>query len=150
MIRLESSKSTDGQPPLTTKAVRSGAWLYGRNLVTSLINLGVMAVLARQRALSVRLTPPELHPDLARLRRSRPGLAKATALFGALFPYLEYVAAKYSLEPGSKKVYWYYLVRLKDLARRYGWQFWRVVRSEEGIAALAARENALGEWWMGG
>lgn len=45
---MESSKSTDGQPPLTTKAVRSGAWLYGRNLVTSLINLGVMAVLARQ------------------------------------------------------------------------------------------------------
>jgi O-antigen/teichoic acid export membrane protein len=36
------------EQPLTTKAVRSGAWLYGRNLVTSLINLGVMAILARQ------------------------------------------------------------------------------------------------------
>jgi hypothetical protein len=106
--------------------------------------------LAQERALSLRLAPPELHPDLARLRRSRPLRAKAAALFDALFPYPEYVAAKYSLEPGSKKVYWYYLVRLKDLARRYGWQFWRVVRSEEGIAALAARENALSDWWVGG
>jgi hypothetical protein len=96
----------------------------------------------------VRLAPPELHPDLARLRRKQPWQARATGLVGALFPYPEYVAAKYALPPGSKKVYFYYLVRLKDLARRYGWQLWRVVRSEEGAAALAARENALGEWWM--
>lgn len=28
--------------------MRSGAWIYGRNIITSLINLGVMAILARQ------------------------------------------------------------------------------------------------------
>jgi hypothetical protein len=104
--------------------------------------------LARERALSVRLSPPELHPDLARLRRNRPLRAKAAALLGVLFPYPEYVAAKYSLPPGSKKVYWYYVVRLKDLARRYGWQLWRVLRSDEGAAALAQRENALSDWCM--
>ena len=39
------------QPPnqnITTKVVRGGAWLYGRILVTGVINLGVMAILARQ------------------------------------------------------------------------------------------------------
>ncbi len=38
----------DQKDSLSKKSVRSGAWLYGRNLVTSLINLGVMAILARQ------------------------------------------------------------------------------------------------------
>jgi hypothetical protein len=106
--------------------------------------------LARRRALSVRPAEPELHPDLARLRRRRPLSVKTGALLGALFPYPEYVAAKYSLPPGSRKVYFYYLVRLKDLARRYGWQLWRVLRSEEEAAALAQRENALSDWWMAG
>lgn len=39
------------QPPnqnITTKVVRGGAWLYGRILVTGVVNLGVMAILARQ------------------------------------------------------------------------------------------------------
>lgn len=38
----------DQQASLGNQVVRSGAWIYGRNLVTSLINLGVMAILARQ------------------------------------------------------------------------------------------------------
>lgn len=45
---MAPSKGADPQQPLTTRAVRSGAWLYGRNILTSLINLGVMAILARQ------------------------------------------------------------------------------------------------------
>jgi O-antigen/teichoic acid export membrane protein len=45
---LDPTNSSNQQQSLATKAVRSGAWLYGRNIVTSLINLGVMAVLARQ------------------------------------------------------------------------------------------------------
>ncbi len=104
--------------------------------------------LARQRALSVRPAQAELHPDLARLRRRRAFPVKAAALFQALFPYPEYVATKYSLPPGSRKIYFYYLVRLKDLAQRYGWQLWRVLSSEETAAALAQRENALSDWWM--
>jgi hypothetical protein len=106
--------------------------------------------LARQRALSVPPLVPELHPDLARLRRRKPLRVKTGVLLGTLFPYPEYVAAKYSLPPGSRKVYFYYLVRLKDLARRYGWQFWRILRSDEAMATLAQRENALSDWWMAG
>jgi hypothetical protein len=106
--------------------------------------------LARQRILSLTHQTPELHPDLARLRRNKPLLVKTGTLLGTLFPYPEYVAAKYSLPPGSKKIYFYYLVRLKDLARRYGWQFWRVLRSDEEVEALAQRENALSDWWMAG
>lgn len=33
---------------VAAKTIRSGAWMYGGNLVTSVINLGVMAILARQ------------------------------------------------------------------------------------------------------
>jgi PST family polysaccharide transporter len=38
---------------LTSKVVKSGAWIYGRFLATSIINIFVMAILAR------RLTPSE-------------------------------------------------------------------------------------------
>jgi hypothetical protein len=106
--------------------------------------------LARQRVLSVRPAQPELHPDLARLRRRRSFPVKAAALFQVLFPYPEYVAAKYSLPPRSKKVYFYYLVRLKDLAQRYGWQLWRVLSSDETAAALARSENTLSDWCLAG
>lgn len=33
---------------LTAKVVRGGAWVYGRMLVTNVVNLGVMAILARE------------------------------------------------------------------------------------------------------
>lgn len=45
---MADSSGSEPQQSLATKAVRSGAWIYGRNILTSLINLGVMAVLARQ------------------------------------------------------------------------------------------------------
>jgi O-antigen/teichoic acid export membrane protein len=45
-LTIESSeqKPTEG---LTSKVVRGSAWIYGRGMVTSIINLGVMAILAR-------------------------------------------------------------------------------------------------------
>src|SRR5882724_10784229 len=33
---------------LTERTVKSGAWIYGRTYVTGFINLGAMAILARQ------------------------------------------------------------------------------------------------------
>lgn len=49
----ETEPQTDAPRNVTQKAVRSGAWIYGRQIVTNLLNIGVMAILARQ------LTPAE-------------------------------------------------------------------------------------------
>jgi cytolysin (calcineurin-like family phosphatase) len=46
--------------------------------------------------------------------------------------------------------YYHYLVWLNYLVRRYGWQFWSVMRNDETAATLAQSENALSDWWMAG
>ncbi|MBN2117166.1 MAG: lipopolysaccharide biosynthesis protein [Anaerolineales bacterium] len=43
-IDVPEPKPIDG---ITTKVVRSSAWMYGRGIVTSIINLGIMAILSR-------------------------------------------------------------------------------------------------------
>ncbi len=45
---MNDSSDIKQEKSLGDKVVHSGAWIYGRNIVTSLINLGVMAILARQ------------------------------------------------------------------------------------------------------
>jgi hypothetical protein len=106
--------------------------------------------LGRQRVFSVSLSPPELNPNLTRLHRRIPLRAEASRLLSILFPYPEYVAAKLSLPRGSKVVYFYYPVWLKYLARQYGMQFWRVLRSDEEATRLAQHENMLSDWWRAG
>jgi hypothetical protein len=103
--------------------------------------------LARKRILSPASTPP-VHTDLARLRGGQPLRVKARALLNALFPYPEYVARRYSLAPGSKVVYFYYLVRLKDLLVQYGAQLWRLASGDENTLALSRRENELTDWLL--
>ena len=106
--------------------------------------------LARERVLSVDISRPELNPNLTRLRRRQPWRSKAARLFGILFPYPEYVAAKLSLPRGSKVGFYYYLVWLKYLTHQYGWQFWRVMRNDETAVTLAQSENALSDWLIAG
>ncbi len=52
-MERETEPQTDAPRNVTQKVVRSGAWIYGRQIVTNLLNIGVMAILARQ------LTPAE-------------------------------------------------------------------------------------------
>jgi hypothetical protein len=103
--------------------------------------------LARKRVLKPAGTPP-VHTDLARLRGRQPLRVKVRAVLNTLFPYPEYVARKYSLAQGSKKVYFYYLVRLKDLLVQYGAQFLRLASGDEATMALSRQENELTDWLL--
>jgi len=106
--------------------------------------------LARQRALSVaRPSKLDLHPNLARLWRRQSLSRKAAALFHSLFPDPKIIASKYNLQPGSRKVYWYYSVRIKDLLARYGHQLWRLLSGDPRLHQLAAEENLLSDWCVG-
>ncbi len=45
---MNSPAAKPGQQGLAAKVVRGGAWIYGRMIVTNVVNIGVMAILARQ------------------------------------------------------------------------------------------------------
>lgn len=106
--------------------------------------------LARQRALSIaRPSKLDLHPNVARLWRRQPLHRKATTLFHSIFPSPEIIASKYCLQPGSRKVYWYYGVRMKELLARYGDQLWRLLSGDPQLHHLAAEENLLSDWCLG-
>lgn len=103
--------------------------------------------LARERVLSPASNPP-LHTDLARLQGEQPLGVKARSILNILFPYPEYVARKYSLSPGTKRVYFYYLVRFKDLLVQYGAQLWKLASGDENTLDLSRQENALTDWLL--
>jgi Uncharacterised nucleotidyltransferase len=105
-------------------------------------------LMAQQRVLSLDSSMPEVNPNLTRLRRRRPVSAKAARLLSILFPYPEIVAAKLSLPSGTKVTYFHYLMWLNYLARRYGPEFWRMVRNDDATAELVQSENAISDWWM--
>ena len=52
----------------------------------------------------------------------------------------------YNIEPGSLRIYWYYLVRLHDLLRRYSASVFRLIRGERQFSAFIQRKSALFTW----
>jgi hypothetical protein len=89
-----------------------------------------------------------IHPNLAILWRDLPIKERATSLINGLFPFPEYIEQKYSLPPGSKKVYLYYLVRLKDLLKIYGGQVRSIARRETHAIDDIDQQNVLDDWWV--
>jgi hypothetical protein len=102
---------------------------------------------ARERVLSAA-EPTPINPYLLRLWGVEPLKGKLTLLRDSVFPPPEAVAQRYSLPPGSKRIYLYYLVRLVDLIRLNGRLIWRVLRRDSIAVAAVQRENALNDWWM--
>lgn len=65
------------------------------------------------------------------------------------FPSREFLSAMYAADPTSKRVYFYYLVRLKDLLSRYGKTVFTLLKKDKDVLAQVHREeqgNMLVQW----
>jgi hypothetical protein len=65
-----------------------------------------------------------------------------------VFPSKAIMARVYSIPPNSPRIYFYYLVRIKDLLIKYGRTTWRMLRRDEEMAVSVAREATLDEWLL--
>jgi hypothetical protein len=98
---------------------------------------------ARERIFTERANSRPVAPDLVRIWEAKRLQDKAATLLKLAFP------APHPASPVSKKIYLYYLVRLKDLLQRHGRTAWQLLRHDEDMIASAAREdrvNALIDW----
>jgi hypothetical protein len=90
-----------------------------------------------------------LSPNIAQLWGHRRLPGKAILFLKRTFPSPEEMAKLYPTASDSLWIYFYYLVRLKDLLRRHNRQAWRLLRDDKAMKALAKQENnfiSLKEW----
>jgi hypothetical protein len=90
-------------------------------------------------------------PDMRNLARVQnvPLLQKVVIGLKTVFCPPEVVAVLYSVSPRSKRIYLYYLVRLKDLFLKYGRTVRRIFRRDRKVMTAVERENranALLNW----
>lgn len=85
-----------------------------------------------------------IFPDLLRVWKARRFKDMMALLLEPLT--LEAIAKCYAVSPTSKKIYFYYPVRLKDLLLRYGPVLWRLFCRDRQLTALAERKARLDEW----
>ncbi|MFC1879679.1 nucleotidyltransferase family protein [Chloroflexota bacterium] len=98
---------------------------------------------ARERVLHTTST----NLGVAELWRPEPLSIRLKRFTRRIFVPSKNLAYQYGLERGSKRVYFYYFVRLKDLFQQYGQQLWCQLRGEPTTATLVQQENLLDEWW---
>ena len=69
--------------------------------------------------------------------------AKAASFWRTLFPPRERMARAYSLPPDSRRVYWYYVLRLWDATRRYGRIAWELLHHRQAAAWSGQEAGAI-------
>lgn len=74
------------------------------------------------------------------------GLEKLRAIWRSIFLSREVMARLYPAPPDSPWLYGYYLIRIKDLALRYGRSSWRLLRGERQFKETVRQRDALHEW----
>jgi len=76
-------------------------------------------------------------------------MGKASFFLESAFPSRQYIAKVYHIHSDSKRVYFYYPVRLKDIVLRYSYIMWRLCRYDKetmALAKLGSRQTALKNW----
>ena len=75
------------------------------------------------------------------------GLGEKFRMIGrSVFLSREAMAYLYPVQPDSLWLYGYYLVRIKDLALRYGSPLWRLLRGDRELRVTVRQRDALREW----
>ena len=85
-----------------------------------------------------------LFADFFHLQRGH-GFTDRADVFRKLFSP-SVIAERYGLSPGSKKIYCYYLVRLRDLIVQYGPELLRFLRRGGRVLAEADHKSRLANW----
>ena len=91
---------------------------------------------------------PQINEYLLRLWGSDTLKGKASLLIDSIFPPKEAVALRYSLPRDSKKVYYYYGIRLVDLLKQHAEPIWGWVSRNSSMMDSIKDENALQDWLM--
>lgn len=73
-------------------------------------------------------------------------IEKLRAVWRSIFLSREVMARLYPVRLDSLWLYGYYLIRMKDLAVRYGQPLWRLLRGEREFAETVRQRDALHEW----
>jgi hypothetical protein len=93
--------------------------------------------------------PLNVAPVMAPLREADRLHAKLLAFLKMVFPAPDQLAQMYGRPPHEKRIYWYYAVRLKDLAVRSMRAGWQLLHRDPRTRAELQREikaDALIEW----
>jgi hypothetical protein len=104
---------------------------------------------SREQIFSSQRTARSLPDDLIKSWKSRRLQDKAAAVFKAIFPSRKIMALVYPASPTSKRIYLYYLIRIKDLFIRWGGIFWRLLLRDKKTMFAVENENreiALEQW----
>ncbi|MEW5804842.1 MAG: nucleotidyltransferase family protein [bacterium] len=100
----------------------------------------------------MKLNSPSLPTfHLTNFWTSRGLKGKAAFLQKSIFPSRQYMAKRYHLRSDSKRVYFYYLVRLHDAFLRYRPVVWRLCLRDREMTALIkvdSRQIATQKWLM--
>ena len=67
-------------------------------------------------------------------------------LGAGIFLTRENMADRYALQPGSKKIYLYYLIRLTQLTLRHSIRLLRIYTGDKTLSGVASRKNSLEQW----
>ena len=92
---------------------------------------------------------PLLSGRFARVYTSQGLPSKISAFLLTFFPSLETMAQLYSLQSDSTRIYFYYLVRLLDLSRKFYSLAWGLLIGDQETMAWIDREgkrSALMDW----
>ncbi len=106
-----------------------------------------IAELAQSRLLH-KAFPPSVHPELAALWGDQPLRIRLAAFWQVIFPLPEYIADRYNVPYGSRKIYFYYMVRLVSLLRQYSLTVWAILSKKPEISEAVRQETLLHDWRM--
>ena len=147
---------------------RSQRWGWERGVYMALLLAQDMLAAAVPNAVLARLRPGDFDETLAVTARTQvftehiftgsmsqtysqmwggDGFRQRLRLAGgSLFPSRQIMSLNYPVAHDSPKVFLYYPVRAKDLARRYAGMTWRLLRGDEETSSLAERSLKLQQW----
>ena len=104
---------------------------------------------AKEELLSARDSMPSLHADFAQMWGTRRFRDKVSLFAKHAFPSPKALSRAYPVPPSSMRIYFYYLVHLKDLLSRYAKTVWGLLRRDRQLATVAKRKergNLLRDW----
>lgn len=85
-------------------------------------------------------------PNLIAAANRKPSRRSLALLFRRIFPARTELALVYGIPQGSRCLPLYYVVRLRDLIRRYAAGAWALMFSDQALAEAATRHSLLLEW----
>jgi hypothetical protein len=112
-----------------------------------------IAAAAMEQVLCQPSIPLPMNHNLSQLWGRHAFLDKGMFVMRKAFPSRDFLSSMYAADPSSKAIYFYYIVRLKDLLLRYGRTVFALLKKDRDAMAQVHREeqgNILVQWLTSG